>query len=265
MIRTTRIVAALAFAASVGPAAAALAPTPAAGQDAELPPAAEVIDRYVEAIGGRETLLSRPSSHATGTFSLPMAGLEAPIEVFSASDPTRMLTVVTIPGMGEIMEGYTGEHGWSMDPNMGPRLLDGLELASMAENSSTEGSLRDASMFSERTTVERAEMNGEACYKVRLVWNSGREIFDCYSVETGLRVATESVQETPMGDVPVVSLLSGYEAVDGVLMATKVTQQMMGQEQIITLDSVEFTDLDAERFTPPAAIQTLIDQRDSGQ
>jgi hypothetical protein len=232
----------------------------------DLPPAGDLIDRYVEAIGGRDVFLSQPASHATGTFSIPMAGLEATMDIYSEIDPiTRMVTVVEIPGMGTVYEGYTGEHGWAMDPNLGPRLLEGDELTSMQEGASTEGSLRDASMFSERTTVEETELNGEACYKVRLVWNSGRETFDCYSVESGLRVATETVQSTPMGEIPVVSLLSDYREFGGILMPTRIQQQMMGNEQVITFDAVEFDDIDEERFAPPPAIQTLIDQRESGQ
>jgi hypothetical protein len=230
-----------------------------------LPAASEVIDRYVEAIGGRAAFDGQPASHATGTFSMPMAGLEAAMEIYSDSDPDRMVTIVEIPGMGTIYEGYTGGYGWAMDPNLGPRLLEGMELAAMSEGASTEGSLRDASMFSERTTVEETEMNGEACYKVRLVWNSGRETTDCYSVETGLRVSSETVQSTPMGDVPVVSLMSDYQEFDGIRMPTRITQQMMGNEQIITLDAVEFGGVSEDKFTPPPAIQTLIEEKESGQ
>ena len=231
----------------------------------DLPPAEEVIDRYIEAIGGRDVYLSQPASHATGTFSIPMAGLEATMDIYSDIDPNRMLTVIEIPGMGMVYEGYTGKYGWALDPTLGPRLLEGKELASLREGASTEGSLRDASMFSKRATVEETEMNGEACYKVQLVWNSGRETFDCYSVESGLRVASETVQSTPMGEIPVVSLFSDYMEFGGILMPTRVRQQMMGNEQVITVDSVEFGNVGDEQFTPPPAIRTLIEQEESGQ
>lgn len=243
--------------------AIALAVTPGVvpAQDQDLPPAGDLIDRYVEALGGREAVLAQPGSHATGTFSMPAAGLEAPLEVYSASDPDRTITTVEIPGLGTVQEGFTGEYGWSVNPNLGPRVFEGEELAASRESASTMGQLRDASMFSERTTVEQTEMNGEACYRVKLVWNSGRETFDCYSVDTGLIVATEIVQPTPMGDIPVVSLIGGYESFGGVMTPTQVTQQMMGQEQSITIDSVEIVEVDPERFTPPASIQALIEQR----
>lgn len=244
--------------------ALALAPAALAAQE-ELPPAAEVIDRYVEAIGGREAVMAAGGSHSTGTFSMPAAGLEATMDVYTATDPNRMVSVIEIPGMGTIRQGYTGTYGWSVDPNLGPRLLEGKELASIQEGASNQASVRDASLFDERTTVERTEMNGEACYKVRLVWKSGRETFDCYSVESGLLVASEANEETPMGTIPVITLISDYQQFGDILSPTRIRQQMMGQEQVITMDTVEYGEVDPERFAPPAVIQTLIDQKESGQ
>lgn len=231
----------------------------------DLPAAGEIIDRYVDAIGGRDAVLSAPGTHSTGAFSMPAAGLEAKMEIYAATEPSRMVSVIEIPGMGIIRNGYTGEYGWSVDPNLGPRLLEGMELESMREGASNAASLRDPSLFDERTTVERTEMNGEACYKVRLVWKSGRETFDCYSVDSGLLVASQSNEETPMGTIPVITLISDYEKFGDVLSPTRIVQQMMGQEQVITIETVEYGEIEAERFDPPASIQTLIDQKAAEQ
>lgn len=262
-MKQTTVRRAFVLAITLAVAPAALPAQDAAGA-AELPTAQELIDRYVEALGGREAVLAQPGSHATGTFRMPAAGLEGPIEVYSGTDPDRSITIVEIAGLGKLLEGYTGEYAWAMDPNMGPRLLEGQELAAARESGSTLGQLRDASMFTERTTVEQTEMNGESCYRVKLVWNSGRETYDCYSVETGLIVAREIVQPTPMGDIPVVALIGDYEEHGGVMTATVLRQQMMGQEQVIEIESIEIGEVDPERFAPPPAVQSLIDQQESG-
>lgn len=240
-----------------------LLPSLAPAQDA-LPPADELIDRYVEAIGGREAVLSKEGSRSTGTFSMPAVGIEGSMEVLTATEPTRILSRVEIPGLGLILNGYDGEVGWSVDPNLGPRLLEGGELDALVEGSSHESTLRDASLFQSRETVEKTEMNDQACYKVHLVWNSGRETYDCYSEETGLIVASMATQESPMGSLEAVTLISDYEDFGGVMTPTRMTQQVMGQEQLFTIDSVEYTDLGPEAFEPPEAIQALIDQRAEG-
>jgi zinc protease len=235
-------------------------PSLARAQDS-LPPAGEIIDRYVAAIGGRDLVLSKEGNRATGQFAMPAAGIEGTMEMIATGSPTRVKMQVVIPGLGEILNGYTGEVGWSVDPNMGTRLLDGLELAAMVEGASPEGSIRDPSMFEVRETVERTELNGQECYRVRLVWKSSRETFDCYSVETGLLVGTTATQETPMGDVEAVTIMEDYQEVEGILTPMRMTQQVLGQEQLFTLDSVEYTAIDPAEFEPPAAIQTLIDRQ----
>jgi hypothetical protein len=246
----------------VGALLLALAPAAVVAQDG-LPPASELIDRHVEAIGGRDAVLAPAGSHSTGSFSMPAAGLEARMEVFASSRPARMVSMIEIPGLGTIQQGFTGEYGWSVDPNLGPRLLDGLELAAIEEGVSNEASLRDPSMFTERTTVERTEIDGDACYRVRLVWKSGRETFDCYSVESGLLIASESDEETPMGTIPVVTLMRDYQQFGGILSPTLIVQRMMGQEQIVTIELVEYGEIQADRFAPPPAIETLIQGRES--
>lgn len=226
----------------------------------DLPPADDLIARFVEAVGGRDAVLAPEGSHSTGTFRMPAAGIQGTMEVWSTSDPQQALSVVEIPGLGTIRNGYTRGVGWSQDPNLGPRLLEGEELASRVEGGSALGAIRDPSVVPGRETVELTQMNGEACYRVRLTWASGRETYDCYSVESGLLIASESSEASPMGDIPATTLLQEYRRFGDVLSASRIVQQMMGQEQIIELETVEYGPVPAERFEPPAPIQALMNE-----
>lgn len=107
-------------------------------------------------------------------------------------------------------------------------------------------------------------MNGEVCYKVRMLWKSGRETFDCFSVETGLLVGSVSRQSTPMGEIDVVTLMDGYRETGGVLVATRIRQQMLGQEQVMTLDTIEYDVVEPSVFELPEAIRALIRGGDGG-
>jgi hypothetical protein len=238
------------------------APAPGTAQDA-LPAAEEIIDRHVQAIGGRDAVLRHASSRVTGTFAMPAAGIEGTLVVLAAR-PNLNMTRVEIPGLGTILSGFDGEVGWSMDPNLGPRLLEGNELEATKEGSSQLAAVRDPSLFDVRETVERAEMNGQPCFKVRLVWKSGRESFDCYSIETGLLVGGLSRQDSPMGTIETVTLLDDYREVDGVRSATRIRQQVLGQEQVMILDTIEYDVVEPDAFTPPDPIRVLIEQRAEG-
>ena len=104
-------------------------------------------------------------------------------------------------------------------------------------------------------------MNNEPCFKVKMVWKSGRETFDCYSVASGLLIASVDKQESPMGTVDVTNLISDYKDFGGQKVATRLTQQVMGQEQVLTISSVEYDAADAPQFEMPAAIKALIEKK----
>ena len=78
--------------------------------------------------------------------------------------------------------GYDGTTGWSINPMEGPRLVEGDELRQMRDDADRRALIRDAALIASMETVERTEMNAQACYRVRIVWKSGRETTDCYAL-----------------------------------------------------------------------------------
>jgi hypothetical protein len=112
-------------------------------------------------------------------------------------------------------------------------------------------------MFSAVQTTADTTMNGERCYLVKLTWKSGRDTQDCYSAATGLMVASTSVQKTAMGEIPVVTLYSDYKKFGDVTVATKTVMEMMGQQQILSVSSVELGNGAGLAVAPPPAIQAL--------
>lgn len=235
-------------------AVCAVAPAPAAAQ--QLPEATQLVQRYLDAVGGREAMLAPRSARTRGTFEMPAAGLTGELEVVTAK-PNRVATRVNIPGLGEILSGYDGQTGWSLNPMMGARLLTGAELEAVLEQADPLVAVRDPSTYQSMTTVEQTTMGGQACYRVRVVSKSGRESFDCYAVDTGLLVASVSTQDSPMGSMSVTTLLSEYKQFGNVRMPTRLTQEMMGQQQVMTITSVEFDVVDDAAFSLPAEIQAL--------
>lgn len=232
----------------------AAAPQLVAAQD-QLPRPAALVTRYVEAIGGRDAVLAAPASRTTGTFEMAAAGLKGELEVVQSGN--RIATKVSIPGLGVIRNGYDGRIGWSLDPMTGARLLEGKELDAMRDEAHELSNVRDASLFTSMETIERTEIGGEACFLVKLVWKSGRETFDCYSVDTGLMVATRAHQESPMGRVEATVRYTDYKEFGGLKMPTRILQDMMGMQQTMTILTVEFGNVDAAALELPAEIKAL--------
>jgi hypothetical protein len=226
----------------------------AAAQD--LPSADAIVERYREAIGAA-AYAQKQSMHTVGEFSLPAMGLTASIESFAAR-PNRSAAIVPIPGFGEFRRGHTGEHPWSVDPMEGARVLQGAEAQEANDEGYFDAMLRPAALVESMTTVERTTIAGRDCYKVKVVWKSGRENTDCYSPESGLLVASVRTQQSSMGEVEAVQLYDDYKAFSGVTLPTRMTVQIMGNEQVITVRDVTFDDVPDSAFTPPAEIRALI-------
>ena len=234
-------------------------PVPVAGQDA-LPPAEQLTARHVEAIGGRDAVLRPLASRSTGTFEMAAAGLRGELVIVTEA-PNRTVTRITLPGMDDMLSGFDGEVGWSLEPMAGPRLLSGGELDVARENANALVAVRDPSLFQSMQTIERAASAGQPCYRVRLVWQSGRETDDCYHVETGLLIESTEEVESPIGMIHVVTTLSDYRDFGGIMFPTRTVLAMMGAEQILTITTVEFEDIDTSVIEPPEEIRVLMPVR----
>lgn len=220
-----------------------------------LPPAATLVARYADAVGA-PAFLAAKSIVTKGAMAMPAAGISATFQLTQVA-PNQMSMVSEIPGMGKVEAGFDGTTAWSMDPMQGARVLAGSELDQIRDESDRRGSVRDPAVFSAIETVADTTMNEQRCYLVKLTWKSGRDTWDCYSPESGLIVASRSVQKTAMGDIPVVTLFSDYRKFSGVTVATKTVQEAMGQQQILTIESVVLGDGAGVAITPPAAVQAL--------
>jgi len=223
----------------------------------ELPTADAVIARYVEAIGGREAHLAPTSLRQLGRVSIVELGMEGTVEMLTSSS-NQFRLAISIPGLGEILSGYDGETGWSTNPLIGATIMQGDELAVARDNANWRAMLRDPDLIPVRETVEAATYEGQSCWKVRLQWASGRESFDCYSETTGLLLATEETQVSPMGALPVTMLYGDYREVQGMMLPGRMTQSGAGQTLLITVDSIEVDAVEASAFDPPAAVQALV-------
>jgi hypothetical protein len=223
-----------------------------------LPDGRELVGRHIKEIGGRDAVMAHKSMHVTGTLSVPSSGISGPIEIFGAANPNRVTVKTSVPGIGDILEGFDGSHAWSVSPMTGPMLKVGKELQQTKLDADFYSELRDAKTYLTVKTVEKTTFDGRPCYKVSLTRVDGSEDFDFYDVATGLRAGSINTRESPMGTMTVTSVIGGYKKYGNLLVPTTQSQNVMGVEQKIELTSVEFDKVDPAVFAPPDAIKALI-------
>ncbi|HEX2093488.1 MAG TPA: hypothetical protein VHG28_13870 [Longimicrobiaceae bacterium] len=241
-------------------AACAVLSAPLAAQGPALPPAQQILDRYAQAVGGRERIARYSSAHVVSEMEMPSIGMKATIESWAAK-PNRSFVRMELGAAGTTTMGFDGTVGWSNSAIQGPSLLEGAELEQMREGSDFVEAISmipDPAGYSAIETVERTEMGGRVCYKVKLVRKSGRESFNCYDVETGLLVGMSRTQETAMGKIETTAVVSDYKEFGGVMIPTRSTGTMMGQQIVSTTRSVEFDTVQPSQFDLPQEIRALL-------
>ena len=239
--------------------AASAVPTTARAQGA-LPAAKDIIAKFGTATNSAAVMAKHQSVHTKGRFEMPAQGISGDLEIAQAR-PNRTVMRINIGGIGAIENGFDGTTAWEINPMQGPRIKTGKEVDAIREESSFGASSRQGPNVASAETIEQTQMNGEACYKVKIVWKSGRETFDCYSVASGFLVASVGKQETPMGTIEITNLVSDYKDFGGQKIATRLTQQAMGAEQVLLIQNVEYDAAPDSLFEMPAAIKALVEKK----
>lgn len=240
---------------------AAFAAGPAVAQDA-LPSGREVINRYVEAIGGRDVVMAQGGRYATGTFSIPSQGMSGTLEVF-AQPPNKMKARVTLQGIGEILNGFDGTTAWATNPMMGPMILDSLQLEQTRQQADFYSVLYPAEQVAALETVSRgpfAAADSADCYKVKITTTWGEEYHEYFDVTSGLLRGSERMNASPMGSVQVVTTVSDWRDVEGMMVPFKSVQYTMGIEQVITMDSLAVRQIPDSVFALPPEIKALLEK-----
>lgn len=248
------------FAAPVYAQTAAQAPkagqTPA--DTAALPSARTIIDRHIDAIGGRQALAAHKSSRLRGSMNMPANGMTGKLEIMAAR-PNKSILRLSIEGVGDIEEGFDGTRGWSVSPMTGPMLTTGPELEERKFDSDFDGGLRDDSRYEYMKTIEKTTFEGRPVYKIALKRKGGtNEDIEFYDLETGLKAGGQATRNSPMGAVSVTTSQSDYKKFGDVMQPSVLKQKVMGIEQIMTFSSIEYDVVDDAAFQMPAPVKALI-------
>lgn len=217
---------------------------------------ADILAKYRQAIDPQGIIPSIQGMKSTLTMEVPSAGMTATISAVQRR-PNQMVLVVDIPGLGQMRQGYDGTTAWATDPMQGPRLVTGMEAAALIDGANMNAMSRSPDQFNKIEAAGEGDVEGEKTVCLKLTWKSERETTECFSVASGLLLETRAKSMTQMGEVEAISRVSDYRSVNGVMVPHKMTQSMMGMQQIMTTTSVEFGPQPATLFELPAEIRAL--------
>ncbi|HYW08958.1 MAG TPA: hypothetical protein VE913_18510 [Longimicrobium sp.] len=243
-----------------GAALALVASAPAARAQ-QLPPARQILERHMEAIGGRQVLGQQRFRRIIGDISMPAMGITMTMDARFAR-PNKFVMRTETPGMGTMFVGFDGTNAWSLNSTTGPQMMEGKELQQALREADFDGSMDPIKSFPTLETTELANVDGKACHRVRMVTARSDTVFGCFDVGTGLMSSMDMKRASPMGEMAIQMRMLEYRDFGGTKMATRTTVSVGGQEMMVTtVKSVSYEPIAESEFIPPAEIRALIQNR----
>ena len=230
---------------------------PAAAQAPALPSGASVMDRFVEATGGKAAYASKHTMLVKGTMEMAAMGLKGTMTLAKA-EPDLQRTEIEFQGLGKMLEGFDGTTAWAFSALQGPQVKTGEERAFTARSARfhTEDWKQE---FKEVKTLALEPVEGEPCYKVQTTPHQGDPGLQFFSVKTGLLVKAQANVKTAMGEIAVESFTRDYRKAGDVLVAHTLVQSFAGQTITLRFEQVSWNvDLPKAHFDPPAEVKALI-------
>jgi hypothetical protein len=239
---------------------AVCAPTMATAKEEKLPDAAKILDKYVEATGGRPAYDKLKSRVTTATLDMVSQGISLEITIQMAK-PDKSYMLMENEMIGKVERGTDGEVAWENSMMTGPRVLEGEERDLSLQTSTFDLMTYWKDHFSKVETVGVESVGERPCYNVDLTSNFGIQQSICFDRESGLIAKVTMELKTPMGTVSTESFPADYREVDGILIPYENVVKIMGQERKMTIGSVKHNiELPADVFGLPAEIQALVDK-----
>jgi zinc protease len=197
--------------------------SPSAQKPSELPTVDQIIQKSIDATGGKAAIEKITSRVTKGTIELSAMGLKGTTEVYSKA-PNKALSLTNISGLGQFKQGYDGKTAWADDPVQGLRELTGGELALIKRDSEIMGELKFKQLYPKSVVKGTGKVGAQDAYIVEATPADGGPETLYFDMKSGLLLRRDFVLESAQGTFPTETYLEDYKKVDGLMIPHTVRQ-----------------------------------------
>lgn len=191
------------------------APSATATGNAALPPVATILEKYLEASGGRSALENVTSRVSTGTIEMTSLGVNGTVEIDEQS-PNKSTVIINGQGLGVMQRTFDGSRGWLQDPLQGIIRFTGLGLEMAKDGAVFNKPAKLQELYPKAVLVGKEKLAAKEAYVVRLGFE--KWYFD---VETGLLLRKGN------------TYYDDYREVDGIKLPFKLRDEVLAGAGII--------------------------------
>jgi hypothetical protein len=225
--------------------------------EGEKPSAKDIFAKHVDATGGAGAWDSKTSMTSTGAIEIPAVQMKGTLAM-SAMAPDLVIVESELPGIGKTAQGFDGTVGWSIDPMRGPALMDAAQVSQLKRDGNFRKDLALAQDPGNAEVIGLFDFEGTPCWQVKVDGVGGVPTRNFYARDTGLMRGMSMSAATPMGQIPVVLVMDDYRDFGDVKVSARSTTKVMGQTQVMSIDTVAWNAATAANFALPAQIKTLV-------
>lgn len=190
---------------------------------ASTPTVDKILDKYIQASGGRVAWQKLNSRESKGVVDVPAMNTSGTVEVLEKA-PSKVCVTITIAG-AVFKQGYDGKVGWSSDPKNGMREQTGDELAEARRDADFYHPLDMRTLYSKFKVEGTEDVNGHAAYVLEATPVDGGDPDKLYfATDTGLLVRGITQHHSPEGVVPIQEDFGDYRTVDGIMVPFQIRQ-----------------------------------------
>jgi outer membrane lipoprotein-sorting protein len=215
--------------------------------------AEQILEKSIEASGGRALIARLTSTYASGLIEFVNAEAHGKVEMY-AKAPNRQLVINTLEGVGEIRQGFDGQVAWSQDPSGAVQEATGAVLEQMKTAATFNAALKWREMYPKVERAGEDTVGGRSAYAVRLIPAAGKPETRYFDRETFLFLKESGTHELPGRRAVEISVeFSDYRDVGGIKVPFHIRQVMppMGELRITLTEVKNNLELDESLFRKP--------------
>ncbi|MEJ7615590.1 MAG: hypothetical protein WKF30_01145 [Pyrinomonadaceae bacterium] len=204
-------------------------------------------------MGGKAAMEKFNTLTAKGAFDLPAMGASGTVELYGKA-PNKSFTLISIPGFGEVKQGFDGSAGWAQDPTSGKfNDLSGVELSEVKINAEFYRDYKLKELYPKMTLKGKEQSGGRDVYVIEAAAPGvAKKMY--FDAGTGLLARMDSVLEGANGKRSIEEYFDDYKDVEGVKFAHTYRQINPEYNFTFKFNEVKFNAaVDDAKFVKPAA------------
>lgn len=213
----------------------------------------QILEKYVQAVGGKEALDKITSRTGKGSYHLGGdLNLSGEFESYSKS-PNKNLIKVTLPGLGLFQEAYDGSVGWTNDPISGLRDRKGLEFEGARLDAEFNRELSLKRLYPKLELKGTQKVGDRDAYLIVGTPAAGSSENFYFDTQSGLLVRLDRKRVSAQGDVVAWEIYyEDYREVDGIKFPFTERQVSPGLTVTIKYTSLKHNlPIDDAKFAKP--------------